>query len=195
MKGFISKNDYYLHISGRKYVRGDIAPLTDIQKLLSIKYRRKIKIDGHIQYLTQSKVNTIELSDMVRKYLVCSERYLEANHEALLKVDTLTLQNIISANAEPHLVYEFWLPIQNFNHEHRVLAYLEVVSIQGKAKVMVSDVAIWDNSGNSGTPEILRTVGGLHISLDSPVWLKGQEVAVGHAVFPPVELKGEYYAV
>ena len=167
--------------------------LTYIQELLNIRNRRKARMRGHLQYLTSFGMTTIELADMVRKSLVCSEAYVEANRAALLSVDTL--KQVVTADVEPHFVYEFWVPDQNHNHENRVLAYIEVVRIQGNVKVMVKDVAIKDNTNaeDSDTPEIHRTVGGLHISLDAPEWLKGEEMAMGNISLPPVEFKNKYY--
>jgi hypothetical protein len=194
MKEFISKNEYYLYITGREKVSGDVSPLTSIQKLLQIRYRRKAKMNGYIQYLTSSGVISIELSDMIRKQLVCSEAYLEANRAALSSIDPL--KDVVIANEEPHVVYEFWIPSQNFQHENKVVAYLEVAKVQGYVKVMVKDVVIYDHNHAevSDAQAIYKTVGGLHISMDSLEWQKGEEMAAEHeAALPPVEFKGKYF--
>lgn len=193
MKEFISKNAYFQHLLERENGSGNPARLNKIQELLTIRYRRKARTSGFLQFLRKGSVVTIELADVIRKDLVCSEAFLVANRTPLLGIDPL--KEVVTADVDPYVVYEFWLPNQNYDHGLRVLAYIEVVKIQGNTKVMVRDVAIMDSSeaGEAGSPKILRTVGGLHISLNHQTWLKAVDTDEGPPIISSAETRSKIY--
>ncbi|CAN5870892.1 hypothetical protein BH24BAC1_BH24BAC1_33640 [soil metagenome] len=60
---------------------------------------------------------------------------------------------------------------------------------------MVRDVAIMDSTetGETGSPKILRTVGGLHISLNDPTWLKAEDPDEGPVVISSAETRSKIY--